>query len=427
MTAQERQGWLVVGSLFVTLFLVFGSGYNTAGVFVIPLVNQFGWSRAQVSLLQTALALSAGLVVPLVGWLLDRLEAWLVIATGAAVTGIGFVLASRAEGFAPMVSAYVLVGVGLGAATLLPVSLVVANWFGTRRGLALGVAMVGTSTGGLVMTLVAQRAIEHGGWRDGYLALAAPVFVIVVPLVAATVRTRPPGGPGSSVAEAASALPGLEVRAALRARSFWLIALVQFFYSFAAGGTNLHAIAYLSDIGYSAARAALFMSLVLGIAGVGKLSFGALADRVGGRRALVVNFLACACGMVMLLFAADRAMAGGFLVTYGLTCGAPLTLVPLVMADSLGLKRFGSLAGLAGLFNIAGAATGPVVAGRIFDRTGSYAPAFGQFALALLLAAVATLGCVPLARAGGDEPRGRGRRADAGEAAGPCTPPTRPA
>jgi len=427
MTAQERQGWLVVGSLFVTLFLVFGSGYNTAGVFVIPLVNQFGWSRAQVSLLQTALALSAGLVVPLVGWLLDRLEAWLVIATGAAVTGIGFVLASRAEGFAPMVSAYVLVGVGLGAATLLPVSLVVANWFGTRRGLALGVAMVGTSTGGLVMTLVAQRAIEHGGWRDGYLALAAPVFVIVVPLVAATVRTRPPGGAGSSVAEAASALPGLEVRAALRARSFWLIALVQFFYSFAAGGTNLHAIAYLRDIGYSAARAALFMSLVLGIAGVGKLSFGALADRVGGRRALVVNFLACACGMVMLLFAADTAMAGGFLVTYGLTCGAPLTLVPLVMADSLGLKRFGSLAGLAGLFNIAGAATGPVVAGRIFDRTGSYAPAFGQFALALLLAAVATLGCVPLARAGGDEPRGRGRRADAGEAAGPCTPPTRPA
>src|SRR5207247_10018378 len=120
-------------------------GYAPPGALVIRLVTQFGGRRRQVSLLQTALALSAGLVVPLVGWRLDRLEAWLVIATGAAVTGIGFVLASRAEGFAPMVSAYVLVGVGLGAATLLPVSLVVANWFGTRRGLALGVAMVGTA------------------------------------------------------------------------------------------------------------------------------------------------------------------------------------------------------------------------------------------------------------------------------------------
>src|SRR5438128_10704116 len=98
MTAQERQGWLVVGSLFVTLFLVFGSGYNTAGVFVIPLVNQFGWSRAQVSLLQTALALSAGLVVPLVGWPPDRPAAWPVIATAAIVTGVGFVLATPPGG-----------------------------------------------------------------------------------------------------------------------------------------------------------------------------------------------------------------------------------------------------------------------------------------------------------------------------------------
>src|SRR3989442_9337622 len=108
MAAQERQGGLVVGSLFVTLFLVFGSGYNTAGVFVIPLVNHFGWSRAQVSLLQTALALSAGVVVPLVGWLLDWLEARVVIATGAALTAGRLLLASRARGVAPLIPAPVL-------------------------------------------------------------------------------------------------------------------------------------------------------------------------------------------------------------------------------------------------------------------------------------------------------------------------------
>src|SRR3989442_4446528 len=108
MTAQERQGWLVVGSLFVTLFLVFGSGYNTAGVFVIPLVNQFGWSRAQVSLLQTALALSAGLLVPLVGWLLRRPEARLLIAAGAPAAGVWVPPARRAPGGCPRVSGYLL-------------------------------------------------------------------------------------------------------------------------------------------------------------------------------------------------------------------------------------------------------------------------------------------------------------------------------
>jgi len=360
MTGRERRAWLVVGSLFTTLFLVFGSGYNTAGVFFTPLLDHFGWTRAQLSLLQTTLALAAGLVVPLVGWLLDRLEA--------------------------------------------RVSLVVANWFGARRGLALGLAMGGTSAGGMVMTLVASRAIEHGGWRDGYLALALPIFVIVIPLVAMTVRTRPAAGAGSTVAEAASALPGLEVSAALRVRSFWLIGLAQFSFAFAASGTNLHAIPYFMGIGYGAARAALLMSLVLGMAGAGKLGMGLLADRIGARRALVLNFVLCTGGMVSLLFAADAAAAAVFLVVYGLTVGAPLTLVPLVMADSLGLRRFGSLSGLLGLFNILGASAGPVVAGRIFDVTGGYAPAFEAFALALVLGAAVTAGCVPLGAAARQEP-----------------------
>ena len=404
MTEAERRAWAVVASLFTTLFLVFGSGYNTAGVFFTPLLEHFGWSRAQLSLLQTTLALAAGLVVPLVGWLLDRLEARVVIVAGAACTGVGFLWASRADAFVPMLVAYALVGVGLGGATLLPVSLVVANWFGARRGLALGVAMVGTSAGGMVMTLVASRVVEHGGWRDGYLALALPMFAIVIPLVAITVRTRPSAGTGSTVAAAASALPGLEVAAALRVRSFWLIGLVQFFFAFAGSGTNLHAIPYLIGIGYGAPRAAFVMSLVLGIAGAGKLVMGLAADRLGARRALVLTFVLSAGGMVSLLFATNAAAAASFVVLYGFTAGAPLALVPLVMADAFGLRRFGSLAGLLGLFNILGASVGPVAAGRIFDVTRGYAPAFEAFALALLLGAAATAGCVPLRAAAPQEP-----------------------
>src|SRR2546430_17430287 len=94
--------------------------------------------------------------------------------------------------------------------------------------------------------------------------------------------------------------------------------------------------------------------------------------------------------MVSLLFAANATAAAVFLVVYGLTVGAPLTLVPLVMVDSLGLRRFGSLSGLLGLFNILGASAGPVVAGRIFDVTGGYAPAFQAFRLALLLGSAGT-------------------------------------
>src|SRR2546425_11860350 len=105
MTGRERRAWLVVGSLFTTLFLVFGSGYNTAGVFFTPLLDHFGWTRAQLSLLQTTLALSAGLVVPLVGGLLGRLGAPVLILAGAAPPGGGFLPPRPARAVCPPVVA----------------------------------------------------------------------------------------------------------------------------------------------------------------------------------------------------------------------------------------------------------------------------------------------------------------------------------
>jgi len=390
------RGWGIVATLFVTLFLVFGGGFNTAGVFFTPLLDHFGWSRAQLSLLQTALALSAGLGTPLVGLLLDRIEARMVIAAGAALSGAGFIVASRADAFGTMLAAYTLLGVGLSASTLLPCSLVVANWFGARRGLALGLTMAGTSAGGMAMTLVASRAIADAGWRAAYVTLALPMLLVVVPLVIITVRTRPRAAAAVTVAQAADALPGLEVGDALRARSFWLIAVAQFAFAFAVTGTNLHGVPYLIGIGYSAARAAEMLSLIFGIAALGKLVMGTLADRIGARRALVVNFALTAIGMLTLLRADDAVMATVFIAIYGLAVGAPLTLVPLLIAESLGLKRFGALSGLAGLFNVLGAAIGPVVAGRVFDATGSYTGAFQLFTVALAAGAAATFGCVSL-------------------------------
>ena len=397
MTPGERRGWVVVGSLFTTLFFVFGSGFNTAGVFVTPLIREFAWTRTQVSLLQTTLALAAGVATPLVGLLLDRREARAVIATGAALTGVGFVLASRAVDLTTLVLGYALVGAGLAAATLLPCSLVVAHWFGARRGLALGLTMAGTSTGGMVMTMVASRVISTVGWRAAYIALALPMVVIVVPLVVATVRTRPHAQRDARIEAPPVVLRGPDVGAALRERSFWFIAIGQFCYAFASTGTNLHGIPHLIGIGYPAARAAQMFGLVFGLAAAGKLAMGLLADRLGARRALVVNLVLMAGGIICLGSAASVPVAAGFVVVYGLTVGAPLTLGPMLVAESLGLRRFGSLSGLAGIFNVAGAASGPLVAGRLFDASGSYAGGFALFVLALLVAAAATFGCVPLA------------------------------
>ena len=94
------------------------------------------------------------------------------MVAGAVAAGIGFILASRADSFAPMFIAYMMVGVGIVASTIAPAAFVVANWFGARRGLAMGVTLGGTTTGGMLMTLAASYVIAHWGWRPAYLAFA---------------------------------------------------------------------------------------------------------------------------------------------------------------------------------------------------------------------------------------------------------------
>ncbi len=342
MTQRERQGWIIVASLFVVLVFVFGSGYNTGGLFFPHLLKYFGWSRTQLSTLQgAALPLSAGLSAPLIGWLLDRVEARVVMVAGTVLTGVSFLIASRVDSFGPLFGAYVVLGVGIGASTLLPCSLVIANWFGARRGLAMGLAFAGTSLGGAAMTMVGNFAIQRGGWRAGYIALAIPMFVIVVPLIIVVVRTRPPQAEGVSVAQASDALPGFELREAFRARSFWMISAAQFFFAAVAAGAGLHLIKYLTELGYTASFAAGMMSLVYVFAAFGKLGMGLFADRVSARIALTFNFLAACVGMILIFGVARTAVLIPFVLIFGLSLGAPLVLIPMLVAESLGHKRFG--------------------------------------------------------------------------------------
>jgi MFS family permease len=407
MTSRERQGWLIAGSLFFALFLLWGSGYNTAGLFIAPLHNQFGWDRTRVSLLFAVLALASGLSSPLAGRLLERVEARTIIVAGAILSGAGLVAASRANSFGPMLVAYTMLGLGLGFSTFVPTALVISNWFGERRGIALGIVMGGQSLGGMVMAPLVSYAIARGGWRAGELVLAVPMFVVVTPLVLALVRSHPPEAVAESSALAAekaemprgrdlfAEVPGLEVAQALRTRSFWMIVLAQFLYPLAAAGAFVHMVAYLSGIGYSDTAAAWALSLVLLFATFGQPLMGVVADRIGGRRALALAFGLLAASLVMLLAATQTALLGLFVLVFGLIVAGPIVLSPLVVAESLGVKRYGSLMGLVGFPFTLGLALGPLAAGAIYDLTTSYARAFELCAVISIAGVVISLMCVP--------------------------------
>jgi MFS transporter, OFA family, oxalate/formate antiporter len=218
------------------------------------------------------------------------------------------------------------------------------------------------------------------------------------------VRTRPEqvaqsgsaGNPG--LAESASALPGLEVNEAMRTRAFWMLAVYQFCYTFAFGGIFIHLVQYLIGIGYTQAAGTMVVSFSLGLAVIGKPVMGVLGDRIGGKNALALCLLIGAVNTA-LLFAREFWALVVFTFVGGITGAAPIALGPMVQVDTLGLRRYGSVAGLLGIAFTLGATTGPPIVGRFADVTGSYTASFELCALVALVGAVASFLCVAPARA----------------------------
>src|SRR5215472_1244957 len=239
---QNRQAWLVAASLFVALFFLWGGAYNTGPIFLAALLKAFGWSHQRVGSLIGVLALAIGISAPIAGWLLDRIEARYVMGTGALLAAFGLIGAGSSSSFAPLMASIILLGIGLGAATLFAASLVIVNWFPGRRGLALGVVTFGMESGGMVMTIAVASMIAAYGWRIGYFTVAAPALLLVAPLLWLLVRTRPADTSAKSAAAQAEALSGYELGAALRTRAFWMLVIAELTFGLGAGGMFHHLV-----------------------------------------------------------------------------------------------------------------------------------------------------------------------------------------
>jgi MFS family permease len=394
MEKRERQAWTIAIALFISLFFLWGGGYNTAPIFLAALLKAFGWSHGRVSWITGGLSLAIGVSAPIAGWLLDRVEARIVMGTGALIAVIGLFCASRAHSFEPLLLSVILLGIGLGASTWLAAATVIANWFPDRRGMALGIVTAGMEAGGMVMAFTVGSMIAAYGWRAGYFTVAVPGLLIVVPLMLIFIRTRPADAESQSLTTSADALEGFEVGEALGTRAFWMLVVAQLSYGLAVGGTFHHLVAFLEGLTYSLHSATLVVSLVLGLAAAGKAAMGALGDRIGGKNALGIGFAMIAVGVVILLNARQPSMLVLWLIVVGIAGAAPVALVPMVTAETLGLKRFGTLFGWLGTVVTVGLFVGPLLVGWMADVTGSYTMPFELCALIALVGSTASFLCV---------------------------------
>ncbi len=394
MTDQVRQARLIAGALFVTLFLLWGSCYNTFGVFFTPLLNEFHGTHASISLCATAIVLFTGADAPLAGWLVKLVDVRIVMGLGATLAGISLIGISSATSFSHLLGWYVSLGIGLGGSTMVPASLVITNWFKERRGTVLGVATAGMELGGVIMTLLSAHLITTSGWRTAYIVLAVPIFVIALPLIVIVVRTRPETKVPEGIDAPIPPEDGLEVREAFRKRSFWLLGLAQLCFGIGAAGALVHMVPLMLKAGYTAATGALALSSVHALITVGKPTMGVLGDYIGARKALSAALAVCALGILLMGDASQGPILAVGILLYGFMLATPVALVPVIVLDIAGPRSLGPLFGLLFFTQTVGAAIGPVIVGRMFDVSGGYMAGYALSAAIFFGAAISVLGCV---------------------------------
>jgi MFS family permease len=400
-SSKSFYGYYVVAVCFVNLFMQWGMFVNSFGIFLNPVTESMGWTRESVSLGLSIRSLGMALMAPFAGRLIDRFGAKPVMASGAFVLGLGLVVASRVTQLWQLYVVFFIAGAGLICSTMIPTSLIISNWFVSRRGTAMSAAFVGTGVGGAVMSPVANWIIIKYSWQTAFMLCGGVVALAVVPLILLIIHNRPsdiglkPYSDAADPVETAGEEWGVSAKEAFSTSAFWLIAAIMFIVALIANGIHNHCPAFLTDIGHSPERAAYVWSTVMGVMIIGKLAFGPIADKWGAKRAMAGVFVIFTISILVLMLSKPYILGLVFACLYGFACGGPLTLYALLTVSILGIKNFGSIYGNLVIAGAVGSAIGPYVAGMAFTRMGTYLPIFSVFIVLAIIGIVCSLSIKP--------------------------------
>lgn len=393
-------GWRIVGGSFVILLVTVGIGLYVPPVFLIPLQEHFGWSRAAIATGSAMAALMSGMVSPLVGIWIDKYGSRKVMTAGALLMGGAFALLSLMRSLWQLYAFNMLAAIGITCVAWIPNQTLISNWFERQRGLAMGIAMTGVGFGGLIMAPCAALLIAQLGWRLAFAVLSVFILVVVVTTVLATVRSRPgdmgllPDGEATSAAPAAAGAgreiaAGFELAQAVKTKAFWILSVGHFLGVFASFSIVGHLVAFLRDVGFDSRVAAAALGLAVGVSVIGRVLVGFLADRSSKRNMASAAFALYAVAALLLLSIQSAGALPAFVITFGLALGGAAVMVPLLVGECFGLLAFGKILGVIMISATLGGAAGSVLTGRIYDVTGSYNLAFMLHAAVFLAAALA--------------------------------------
>jgi OFA family oxalate/formate antiporter-like MFS transporter len=370
-------GWKVlVASLLGVAFGASPLPFNTIGFFIDPLQQEFGWSRTEISFGVTIYGMLAAFLAPVFGWLADRHGVRKVALGSLAIFGLTFASFAVIPGeLWAFYLVWLMIGLfGIGS-TPVTWSRAVNLWFFRRRGLALGLMLVGTSISAMILPFLTTTFIAEFGWRMSFALLALLPLAIALPMGILWFREpRPEERPEGIAAAGMTTLPGRTLGEAMREPRFWIlwssIAIVTLAYA----GALVHLPSMLTARNFEPTLVATVMS-VFGLSiFAGRIITGLLLDKFWAP--LVVLPILCLPALSCWLLVGDAPLGFWFAVLaaflMGFAAGAETDLVAYLAGRYFGMKSYGQIYGVQYMAFGLMAAVSPTLYGWVRDTTGSY-------------------------------------------------------
>jgi nitrate/nitrite transporter NarK len=385
-------GWYMVAASIATNTIFSAAYFQGFGVLIIPIERTFGWDRWVISAAMSLRQLESGIVSPAVGFLLDRFSSSKLIFWSAVISAVGFIGLGFTYGIVAFFLFFVIISLGAsGVSHAVTWPVIISRWFRRKRGLAMGLAVTGPIFGSPIVIMNA-RIEEAYGWRSVLIGYGILILVGVT-LLSLLVRDRPepyglrpdgdPPEENASSQRPSGATPrppdtGLTLHAVLRTKEFWLFTTYLSGTFTVNSAFQLHMIPYFQqDIGLTAAWAAVVMSMVFIISGIGRVGGGYLLDKMDYRLVLAVVSAMMGFALLYLQLVDVNTVSATlpFALMFGVSFGCLVPMRGAVGSIMFGTLAIGKVLGLLQGAPVAAGVIGPLVMGIIFDLHGNYSVA----------------------------------------------------
>ena len=403
-------GWWM--TLAGGVLCLWGFSYTAYGISALfkPISQELGFSRAATSVAASISRFEGGLDAPVTGYLADRYGPRITVSAGVFLAGLGLILMYEVHSIWTFYLIWFMCAMGTNISLGMPLDVAITNWFVKKRGTAMSIRWVFSGLSGVIGLPIVAWLIVTYGWRLACLIGGVIMWVIGLPLVWFFIKSKRPEYYGlmpdgakvqedetRDIAETSAAYSAavgeidFTAREAMKTSSFWLLIAVTMLNGALYPVMNIHCIPFLTDRGMDPLVAARTMSLYITASIPARFLGGLLADRVGTNAIRYLRAGAYAlqsAGVTLFLFNSQSMIAlYAFFIMYGVGMGAAMPMTPVIQARYFGRAHYGLIAGVSRAMNMPVGIAGPILAGYIYDSTGSYMFAFTLFAILLALAA----------------------------------------